>query len=738
MNTFMQKKYPCTSRKQQRGFAALLAVLLAGLGLTAATLGSLYSVRGVQDANLAVHQTTQTQARAWQGMELVRMALLSMPATTLAALPVRSTQHSEHEDEDDEHSSESGSLTITGLSGISAIVTANTVATSGRRITVQITAVGASGSASTTIEAIYQVNPSTSSSGTTQINLATVNINRNLNLTGSITVLGGNNANVSVVGTVDLRGSINSINTLCATGDISIGSGISVNTVCTNGNLTVSAGATVGTAIVKGNVTVTGGAAITTIRANGDVTLSGGSAHADYIETKGNVSITGGSAYARAIKTEGNVVWSSSNNTPSTINANGTVTFSANSPTTVINALGNVTLSGNGNVNNVSSNGNVAVSSNWGNGIQGTLHVTGSLTWSSNGVIVGTNANIGTVGGTVQSPIKPGVHVTQTTGYNANVVSASVPVIDNAFQSSLLVDAYLLEASANYAFKIDSSGKKTVTVRDVSNIADGTYYFGYYTATWWPVVVAGGDGYLCTAVTSAGLCTAPAVPGKTLCGTDDSSVNCFDYTPSTRTWQVKRTTMAPGVAWFDGSLTISNGTYFNTFIATENISTGGSSKTYAVNYAGYAGVCLNQTVYGRASSTKFTGLYPKAYCEDPADVLAGELKPQPLGNAAFIAGGYKNGVFQGGRVNLTASNEVFGSIIAGNELTTSGSTTVHGQVYVAAQGADTTVNWRGSTTIDLSNLPETFDPGIVPCMGACSTSGGNTAATSRIFWSRYL
>jgi hypothetical protein len=727
MKACMPRNFPASPpRKQQRGFAALLAVLLAGLGLTAATFGSLYSVRGVQDANLAVHKTTQTQAKAWQTVEMVRMALVSMSATEVAALPVST-----------EENPLQGALTITGLTDITAKVTANTNPAGGRRITVQITATGASGTASTTIEVIYQIIPSANNSNT-QINLATVNINRDLNLTGSITMLGGSDANVSVTGTVDLRGSITSINTLCATDDISIGSGISVNTVCTNGNLIVSAGATVGTAIVKGNVTVTGGAAITTIRANGNVTLSGGSAHADYIETKGDVSITGGNAYARAIKTEGNVVWSSSSNTPSTINANGTVTFSANSPTTVINAIGNVTLSGNGNVNNVSSNGNVSINSNWGNGIQGTLRATGSLTWSSNGAIVGTSTNIGTVGGTVKSPIVSGVHVNQTTGYRANVVAVSISVINNAFQSSLVVDAYTLEASSNYAFKIDPSGKKTVTIRDVSNIADGTYYLGYYNATWWPVVVAGGDGYLCSTVDSSGRCTAPAVPGKTLCGTDDSSVNCFNYTPGTQTWEVKRTTMAPGVAWFDGSLEVKNGIYFNTFIATKNIRTAGQSTTYAVNYAGYAGVCLNASVNGRTSSAQLTGLYPKAYCEASRDVLAGVLKPQSLGNAAFIAGGYKDGVFQGGLVLLTAGNEVFGSVIAGNDLETSGNTTVHGQVYVAAQGTDTTVSWKGSTTIDLRNLPDTFNPSIVPCIGSCSTPGGSNAATARVFWSRYL
>ena len=724
------KRYFRTAKKQQRGFAALLAILLSGLAMTAATMGSLYSVRGVQDANMAVHKTAQSQARAWQGLELVRMALLTMTAAELAALPVSTVQQPGL-----------GALVITGLPNITAKVTANVVAASGQRVTVQITALGASGTASTAVEAIYQVNPSAAASST-PVNLSTVNINRNLKLSGSVTVLGNSNANINVVGTVDLGGSINSINTLCATGDITIGSGISVNTVCTNGNLTVSAGATVGTAIAKGSVTVTGGAAITTIKANGDVTLSGGSAHADYIETKGNVFITGGNAYARAIKSEGTVTWSSSNNTPSTINANGAVTFSANSPTTAISTLGNVSLTGNGNVNTVSTNGNVAITSNYGNGIQGKLSATGSLAWSSNGVIVGTSTNRGTVGGTVQSPVASGVYVTQTSGYSANVAAVSVAVISNAFQSSLIVDAYTLEASSNYAFKIDASGNKTVTVRDVSNITDGTYFLANYAPNY---QVASSDpsygshlDYLCTAINSSGLCTAPVVPAKTLCGSSDSNVGCFNYTASTRLWEVKGSTMAPGVAWFDGSLVVSNGTYFNTFIATENISTSGRSSVYAVNYAGYAGVCQNQTVFGRSTVARFAGMYPKTYCENPPGTLAGQLQSQSLGNAAYIAGGYKNNVFQGGLVSLSASNEVFGSIIAGNDLATSGSTVVHGQVYVAAQGTTTTVNWSGSTTIDLRNLPTTFNSSIVPCMGSCSTSGGNTAATANLFWSRFL
>lgn len=198
--------------------------------------------------------------------------------------------------------------------------------------------------------------------------------------------------------------------------------------------------------------------------------------------------------------------------------------------------------------------------------------------------------------------------------------------------------------------------------------------------------------------------------------------------------------MAPGVAWFEGSLEVSNGTYFNTFIATGDISTKGNSTSYAVNYAGYAGVCANQTSNARASVARFSGLYPVDYC----NTSTASMTYQALGNAVFIAGGYKNGVFQGGNISLGSSNEVFGSVIAGNQLQTTGNTTVHGQIYTAAQGTTTTNDFKGSLTIDVSHLPAntTFKDNEIKCMGDCATTGGgtgtSTSASARVFWSRYL
>ena len=727
-------------RSRQRGFAALLAVLLAGLGLTAATLGSLNSVRGVQDANLAVHQTTQSQARAWQALEVVRLALQSMPAATLAALPVYRSGH------DDEPSTQ-GTLTITGLNGVTARVTSNAPSGSGQRLTVQVSATAANGTASSTIEGVYQVTPGVAGgTGVTSTisNLNGANIKGGLSTGGNFTFLGDkatHNANFNVIGNVDLKGSITGFEKLCASGNISVSSAISINTVCANGTLTLSGSASVvTTATVKGDVSFSGAASITNIVSNGAVSITGGSAHSDSIRTWGLVTI-GGNGYAKSIDTQGAVNWTSTDNTPTVINANGTVTYAANSASSVINAIGDVTLTGNGNVKNVSSNGNFILNSNWGNGVQGALKASGSLSGTATGQWSGGVVKGGTVGGTIPNPKATTVVVSKQAGFNAGVATVSVPVVNNAFENTPKVDAYALESSANYAFKIEAgTGKQTVTVKGISNIADGIYSLGNYDYLWnVPELARGNFDYLCKKDhVQNGLCTEPTLPYKTLCAGFSESNSCFTYNSSTKTWKVNGTTMAPGVAWFEGSLEVSNGTYFNTFIATGDISTKGNSTSYAVNYAGYAGVCANQTSNGRASVTRFAGMYPIDYC----NTSTASMTYQALGNAVFIAGGYKNGAFQGGNISLGSSNEVFGSVIAGNQLQTTGNTTVHGQVYTAAQGTTTTNDFKGSLTIDVSNLPAntTFKDNEIKCMGDCATTGGGTGtpASARVYWSRYL
>lgn len=384
-----------------------------------------------------------------------------------------------------------------------------------------------------------------------------------------------------------------------------------------------------------------------------------------------------------------------------------------------LNALGNAALNG----------------TNFTTGVFGNLRVQGNLTFGNQVTI-----NNGVVKGTLSRTLSASQNVTR----NTSLVVAYTPVVlaslDPSIESAASVDVYLLKNAANYVFEIDSSGKRKVTVRNVSGITDGSYFLGDYNYQWdVPSLARGNKDYLCTAVNSNGICTAPTVPYRTICQGQSEYNGCFSYVASSQTWTISGNSMAPGTAWFAGNLMLSNGTYLNTFLATGNESTSGNLKVFSPNYAGYTPVCTdarNASPYGILVNYRLSGLYPTDLC------VAGTYVPSALGNTALMAGGYSSpGVYSGGDISVGAANTIYGNVVAGGLLSTSGSTTIIGAVQVAnlANSAGTgTTNWGGSTTIDLNNLPPTFTPGVVPCMTTGGCGGTSGTPTARVRWSRFL
>jgi hypothetical protein len=700
-------------------------VVLTGLGVLALTAAGLHAMRGTQEQQLTVHTNTQAVARAWAGAELVQQYLNGLTTAEVEAIA-------------------SGALTLTGVEGIEAQVTNNIDAGSGvRRLVVNV--VGRSVQTAVVVQLVYEITPPSGTAPASSVSsIGTVDINSNLDLRGSIRVLGGTNANLMVKGTVDLGGSVEGINRVCSTEDMSITAAISVNRVCTLGNLTMGGSASVtGDAEVKGNVSMSGNTSITTVLANGNVVLSGGSVGT--VSTKGNITVSGGSArITGTAATEGHIDWTSSA-PASTLNANGNIAYSASNNNTALNARGNISLSGNGRVQTLNALGNTSLSSNsTSNGVMGNLRVGGNLEFDKNQVI-----NNGQVRGTLSrepngASAKVKQDVTRNTSLVVNVPLISVPVVNPVFKPSVPVDVFLLKDTANYVFEIEvGTGKRMVTVRNVDGIVSGTYYLGDYSYKWdQPELARGNKDYLCEAVDNSGICTEPTLPYRTLCQGSSQYNGCFSYNAGTTKWTLNGQSMAPGVAWFDGDLNVSNGTYINTFLATGNIETSGSLKIFSPNYAGYTPVCTDSrsaSPYGITVDFRLSGLKPSDLCQSD-----GTYAPNAIGNTALMAGGVNaSGVYVGGDISLGASNAIYGNVIAGNILDTTGNTTVVGSVQVAnlRSTAGTTTTWRGSTTIDLTNIPSTFTPGVLPCMGGtCTTGSGTTgsAAGTRIRWSRYL
>lgn len=721
-------------RDGQRGLATILLVLMVGAALTATVLGVSYSVRGAQDKTLSMHAQTTAQARAWAGVELVRQYLLQESLTTppWPSLP--------------------WSPAITGTSasqlGVSIVSMTGPDAGGFYAVTADITGAGAGATAH--LRAVYNVRPGTAAVAATSVNanLDAANFYYDLQMTGGIVVVGSSNANVNVDGDVTLdNASITGVNAVRSTGNVSIGSGIAVNQIYSNGDVTLSGSSAVASVSALGSVYVNssgmqgaincnGAVIITngstgTINARGAVTASSGGTHGT-INTNGSVLVTNGtittvnsvgsltltSGLVRNTNTMNAVTWTSTGSGATTIRANGAVTYAASGGT--ITAGGDVVLTGGG-ASTVVSNGNVFVRSYGG---INTLQCAGGLQ-------VDQYASVsGTIGGLLLKlqQYNSNVKVTVVPGYSPSITPVALTPVAQVQPYTLnrpTVDAYALKSAANYVFEYMVAGYTRVTVSNIAGIADGQYALA-------------SDGtrkdFLCPLAsynTVTKLCSLTGSTQKTICQGYSTSNTCFTY--ALGKWTIAGTSLAPGAMWFDGNLEVSTGVYFNTFLATGNILTSGGHVSKAVNTAGYGPICNNTPSNGVAQTAFFAGLYPKNFCNTSTSALTGD----PLGNIAYLAGGYLSGLFVGGNITLGASTKTSGTVLAGNLFNSGGSTTVYGYIAAAGQGTLGLTNvLSGSTTVDVTTLPSSYSASILPCMSNCTTSAA-VAASANVLWARY-
>ena len=98
-----------------------------------------------------------------------------------------------------------------------------------------------------------------------------------------------------------------------------------------------------------------------------------------------------------------------------------------------------------------------------------------------------------------------------------------------------------------------------------------------------------------------------------------------------------------------------------------------------------------------ASTQDFNQIYPTQIC----NTAQSELNDDPLWNIAFLAGGNnpnKGGQYEGGDITLGASNEIFGTLLAGNHFDTAGDTAIHGYICAVATHVGTGTNDLGGKT----------------------------------------
>jgi hypothetical protein len=95
----------------------------------------------------------------------------------------------------------------------------------------------------------------------------------------------------------------------------------------------------------------------------------------------------------------------------------------------------------------------------------------------------------------------------------------------------------------------------------------------------------------------------------------------------------------------------------------------------------------------------------------------------------MLAGGYSGSTFTGGDINIKSGIPIYGSILAGNYLSTTGNVTLTGTVFSGAQGAVTGTNsQKGSMTFKTSiGSSSSFSQTVLPCMINCTTTSVNSS-----------
>lgn len=710
------------SQRKQAGVATILVILMVGVGLVAVSVGTLHSMRNTQERQLVAHAQVNAQAGAWAAVEAVRQFLGKLTAEQLAGLLKNSAWD----------------ISVTGAEGLTQTATIKDVTPpvgteKAYKVRAEIGAVATAGQSSSTIEVVYEVTPGASPSN--------YNINAFLDFYNDLNMSGG----IELKSTEDQRIKGLDFN---VDGDFTAGgtgvSGDGIRNISVTGNISVSSD--VKAKLLKGrNVSLTGGSMADKIEAWGIPAGEEGSKGTEASSLNGDTccGIVRLGSWDKKIMPEvranGEVYGKGSG--AKTIHARKTVDLSSDGAYESVNSLvdifvkdiatvpsgktldihaaRNVTLSGD-KVTSVKAGGDVSCSNK---DIQFLITAAGTIT--NCGLAAGSSA---------PTP----------------VALPTIPEVPKVELKRPTVDTWKLKDAANYAIEL-IDGRVRVTVKNVNGLSDGFYYIGTYAPEHT-------REYLCkTVLESNKKHCDESITAKDkafpFCTNGDDYNRCFefDHAVGKKSMKISGTTgsfaLPPGVIWFDGDLILATGPYFNTIIATKNITSTADLFTYALNYAAAYdnksppsnAVCKNE--YKLPVVAAYLGKYPKNYCAPD-----GTYTSNALGNIALIAGGYdpadnpditKPTVYSGGTINLTAKNEVFGTIVAGDLLRTSGDTTVHG--YVSAAGLQLIDSGKNvisaKTTIDLTNLPSTYKPNEIPNMG-----GGNTGTTaeSKVLWTRYL
>ncbi len=694
------------SIQRQHGIATILIMLLVGISMTALSMGIARNVKSTQQKQIAVHASSHVQPLVWTGVELYRGYLESLDNDALAALKANG---------------KSTKISISKLESANIDVTAEllvdpVVIPDGEfeyyQVEALIRAFDHSAQASAALQAVYHVAPS---GGNNCVECATLgamlDFHDDLDISRGITIKApvGSKSTFSVDGAVNaISVSLTSINILNSTSDIRLSSGTFIDDLYANGNIDLEGAASTSRAKALGNITMSGGTSASELESNANITLSG-------------------SAYAStSMVAHNDIIINATSNNGSALAGRDISLSPISGSITTGSAKRNIDIGyTNYGTDVLTAEGNIACP---------------SQTWTrTDGGQAGGNAincpsgqsrsGFGFGGG--GGPRYPNI------AENQSVTVTLPPPLAPFEMSKPVVDVWQLKGYANYIFS-SVDGQINVLVKNINGIDDGNYKLGYFPQTPYRKYL----DFLCEEVDANGKCTVPSSPddARTLCFGHSINDGCLTHDNSTKTWSFNGRSFAPGAMWFEGNLNLGNGTYYNTFMVSGDITTSGGHKTSAINYVGYDAICNLNYPENKNTTGDFDDLFPTNLC----DKANNKLIYNPIANIALVAGGTKpDGNYSGGDIDIGASNVINGTILAGKNLITNGSTTVRGYVSATSQigkepGLDNN-RLGGATQILLDDLPAGYNPEIVPPMDEPEDNEDRAGkGLSELVWARHL
>ena len=680
---------PPAPARRQRGVATVMMALLVGMAVMASTFAVVQQVRTSQDQSMTAHAQTQAQMNAWAGAEMVRQYLQGLTSAQRATL-LASVQAS----------AANTALSFSSDMGVSAVLLpASTSSNFLSRITGITAAANPKAKTTATLGVTYAV-----TAGLATLSTAFKSGMR-AQLGGSITLAADTpeQAVLNVVGDLLTGGySISGAHTINATGTINLGSNSSFQVLNSNCDVVISGTTQSVTVNARRHVCGSGTAKVTGVAtANGSISMGAAG--------NGTLAAIGDTSFTDSCSASG-------------FAGSATLAATCAAPTY---GPGVDLSSGNSSASTVKSRQSVYVGS-------GTI---GSLAAALDLVLKNWNA---TVNGSVGRQVVRNGYNYQGTVTTGGASPTITPVQAVSIQADTPFNANDYRAYANYAFYVSGSDLK-VDIKNVNGVGDGSYFIG-------TTGRASAMRYACSF--SGDNCN---LGNKTLdlC-TNTTNTQCLSYSAGKWTLETGTTDgMRPGVAWFSGSLEASTGTYYNTFIATANITTKGSHTVYAPNYAGYAGRAANPAYPGICTTTAGAAIanYPSNFC-NLATASFDPTAASGLGSYAYMAGSFSGASYNassyvGGNVAPSDSSAINGYVLAGNAFSSGGTTTIRG--YVSSQGSGVanasqtskSASLGANTTIDMRGLPATLAAGSAGSTGGTGSSSAGAAAVS-ILYSRYL